>query len=213
MRAVTLLALLLVASAAPAGADQLLKAQTKAWTVADGARLRFHFPVGALRVEPSGDPKVRLDLVVRCKRARTERCERFADRLRLDIEETPRELRVEVEGTSGFGKDGIHLEGHLMVPRGLAVRLEMGVGDLEIEGLAGNLDIDLGVGDATLVVDAADYGAVAADVGVGDASLRAPGRRRSSSGFIGRSVSWNEGHGPSRARLHVGVGEASIRVH
>lgn len=207
-----LFAALLIAFAAPVSAGQTLQAQTKAWSVTPGTRLRFEFPVGALRVEATDDTKVRLELLVKCRGTSTDRCERFARRLSLDVDQTAGELRVKVEGYPKFGNSGINLEGILLVPRGLEVKLEMGVGDLELEGLEGDLEVDLGVGEADLNLDADKYKTADIEVGVGDASLKAAGRRRSSSGFIGRSVRWTEGRGPSRAKLHVGVGDASVRM-
>lgn len=207
-----LLAALLIAFAQPAGAAETLQAQTKAWSVTPDTRLQFEFPVGGLRVEATDDSKVRLELLVKCKRGSIERCERFAEGLTLDVDHTARQLRVEVEGYPKFGHSGITLHGTLLVPRGMTVKLEMGVGDLELEGLEGDLEVDLGVGEAELLLGAASYRTAEVEVGVGDASLRAAGRRRSSSGFIGRSVSWTEGTGTSRAKLHVGVGDANVRM-
>ena len=206
------LSLVFLAIAAPASAGQTLQAQTKAWTVSPDTRLKFDFPVGELRVEASDDSRVRLELLVKCRSASDERCERFVDNLRLEVDQTTRELSVKVKGYPKFNTHNINLQGVLQVPRGLAVELDMGVGDLEVEGLAGNLEVDLGVGEADLNLVASSYRSASVEVGVGDATLRAQGKRRSSSGFVGRSVSWNEGGGSSRAKLHVGVGDATVRM-
>lgn len=211
MRRLTLV-LLLTAFAAPSSAAETLQAQTKAWSVDPGGRLRFEFPVGSLRVEATDDTRVRLELLVRCRRAGNARCEQFARRLRLNVDQSAHDLRVKVEGYPRFGSHhGINLHGVLQVPRSMEVKLEMGVGDLEVDGLAGHLDVDLGVGEADLTLDENAFHSADVEVGVGDAKLRAGGRRQSSSGFIGRTVRWNDGSGPSRARLHVGVGDASVR--
>ena len=207
-----LLASLFIALAAPASAGETLQAQTKAWSVTPDTRLHFEFPVGGLRVEATDDSKVRLELMVKCKNSDRDRCERFASRLRLDVDQDANDLRVKVEGYPKFGNHDINLQGVLLVPRSLEVKLEMGVGDLEIDGLAGDLEIELGVGEADLTLDSADYRTADIEVGVGDASLKASGKRRSSSGFLGRTVRWTEGSGPSRARLHIGVGDASVRM-
>lgn len=205
-------ALLLLALAAPASAGETLQAQTKAWTVAEGSRLRFDFPVGELRVEATDDTKVRLELLVKCRSAGSERCERFARNLRLDVDQTAGELRVRVKGYPKFETHNINLHGILLVPRSLHLKLEMGVGELEVDGIAGDLEVDLGIGEANLLLDAARFQSASVDVGIGDATLRAQGKRRSSSGIVGRSVNWNEGSGSSRAKLHVGVGEATVRM-
>jgi len=207
-----LLVTLLLALAAPANAAETLQAQTKAWTVTPGTRFHFEFPVGGLRVEASDDSKVRLELLVKCKHGDIDRCERFASHLRLDVDQDDNDLRVKVEGYPKFGSSNINLQGTLLIPRSLEVKLEMGVGDLEVDGLEGDLEIELGVGEADLTLDSASYRTADVEVGVGDATLKASGKRRSSSGFLGRSVRWTEGTGPSRARVHIGVGDASLRM-
>jgi hypothetical protein len=207
------LVLFLIALAAPASAGETLQAETKAWTVDRGSRLRFSFPVGSLRVEATDDSKVRLELLVKCRWTGSEKCRKVADRLTLDVDQSSNELSVEVDGYPKFGNSGINLHAVLQVPRSLDVKLEMGVGELEVEGLAGHLQVDLGVGEADLTLDESGYRSADVEVGVGDASLRASGRRQSSSGFVGRAVRWDDGTGTSKARLHVGVGDARVRMN
>jgi hypothetical protein len=88
----------------------------------------------------------------------------------------------------------------------------MGVGELDIENLTGDVEAELGVGDLEIRGDSGDFRKVSAEVGVGDASLRTRSGRVQGRGFIGRELLWNEGHGPSAIRAHVGVGEASVML-
>ena len=46
----------------------------------------------------------------------------------------------------------------------------MGVGQLEVDGLAGDLDLDLGVGEATVLAPQDAVKAVSVNVGIGDAT-------------------------------------------
>ena len=113
MRRLLIFAALLIAFAAPVSAGQTLQAQTKAWSVTPDTRLRFEFPVGQLRVEATDDTRVRLELVVKCKSASSERCERFVRNLSLDVDHTASELRVKVEGYPKFATTRITLPANL----------------------------------------------------------------------------------------------------
>ena len=56
-------------------------------------------------------------------------------------------------------------------------------------------------------VDSADI-----DAGIGDVSIRHRGGRLETSGFIGNELSWDEGDGPARIELELGVGEVALRL-
>jgi hypothetical protein len=203
--------LALLALAAPARSETL-QAQTKAWDVAPGVRFHLEFPVGHLRIEATNDSRVRLELQVRCDHGSPARCAERAKDLRLQVDQDSKSLRVAIKGYPRFSSNGFHVDGTLLVPKALESRIEMGVGELEMDGLAGNLDVDLGVGEATLRLDEVSFGSADVEVGVGDASLRSKAGVRHSSGFISRTVRWNDGEGPSHVSLHVGVGDARVRM-
>jgi hypothetical protein len=97
--------------------------------------------------------------------------------------------------------------------RGLAggVSADIGVGDVLVEGVSGDVTIDLGVGDASVRAAAGHYGSVAGSGGVGDARLTVRGERVSSSGFVGHSAEWT-GDGPHFIEIDVGVGDAKVTL-
>jgi hypothetical protein len=111
----------------------------------------------------------------------------------------------------------------------LVLRLDHGVGDVEIVGLHSGLEIDAGVGDVKIDVPSGD---VVVDLGVGTAVVRAPaasvesaegaggvgdvvlkvrGKNIKSGGFISDVASW-EGDGEYRIEVSVGVGDAIIEL-
>jgi hypothetical protein len=113
------------------------------------------------------------------------------------------------------------------IPARLALRLEHGVGDIEIQGIAadveldsgvgdvdmtvleGDIMVDLGVGQATVHGPAAVYGTVEAAGGVGSARVTVHGEEIEGSGFVGHSASWT-GDGSYRMEIAVGVGDAVV---
>ena len=145
--------------------------------------------------------------------------------LRMDISKGV--LRLEIETES----DDRHFEERwiLGLPAHLDFDLDLGVGDVDIRGLAGTLtadigvgdltaeavsgsiSIDIGVGDATVKAAAVDYGSVDGSGGVGNAELMVRGRKISSSGFVGASTEWT-GEGPHSIEISAGVGDAKVTL-
>jgi hypothetical protein len=212
--ALPLAALLLasLASATTSARAAVLETDSQSFPVGANHRVRLEFPIGELRVIPADGSRVRFDLRVRCKGRSDERCAELANRLRLESDDTGETLSLKLEGYPKWLRKGFTAMGELRVPRALDVRIEMGVGQLEIEGLAGDLDVDLGVGQAEVRVPRASVREVSVDTGVGDASIQGAGASSASSRFLGTRVSWTQGRGRSDVRVHVGVGEGSVRL-
>jgi hypothetical protein len=88
----------------------------------------------------------------------------------------------------------------------------MGVGELDIAGLEGDIDVDLGVGDADIRASRSQASHVSVETGIGDAEIRGGGSGTRSRGFIGSHAMWTDGDGRSAVHLHVGVGDATVRL-
>ena len=175
-------------------------------------RIRLEFPVGELRVVATDEPHVRFDIKVRCRRDSDERCAEMADHLILDSDDTGGTLNLRLHKYPHWNNHGMTVIGTLSVPRALAVDIEMGVGELDITGIEGDLDIQLGVGDAEVRALRSRAGHVTVDTGIGDADIRGGGSGTRSRGFIGSHAMWSDSDGRSAVRLHVGVGDATVRL-
>jgi len=96
----------------------------------------------------------------------------------------------------------------IYVPKRSDLRLNLEVGDLTIEGITGNTDAELGVGDLKMTVsDPHAYRAVAMSVHIGDVNAGAFGLEPS--GFLGKSVERKYDVGSYRLKLHTGIGDVS----
>jgi hypothetical protein len=96
----------------------------------------------------------------------------------------------------------------LYVPKHSDLRLNLEVGDLTIEGVTGNTDAEVGVGDLHMTVpDPHAYRAVAMSVHIGDVDAKAFGLEPS--GFLGKSVERQFSAGSYRLKLHTGIGDVS----
>jgi len=107
---------------------------------------------------------------------------------------------------------GLKLMGELRVPRSLPVRVEMGVGELDVDGVEGDIDVDLGVGEAAVHAPRSRTNHVSIDTGIGDAQISGASGDIERRAFLGAHASWS-GAGRSDVRVHVGVGEARVRLH
>lgn len=204
-------ALLLLGTAAMAAAAEL-PVDRVSLPVPRDKTVRVDFPVGTLRVEPTDAGKVSFDLTVKCKGRSQADCEERADQIRIESDEAGGVLSLKVKGYPKYRSHNIELRGVLRVPAELALRIEMGVGDLRITDIQGDLDVDLGVGDADIHTSERAVRSVEVSTGVGDAAVFASGGRVRRHSFISSSASWDEGRGKSNVNLNVGVGDGTVRV-
>lgn len=211
MRIALTLATLCALAATPAHAV-LLETEPHTFPVTAKHRVHLEFPVGELKVTPSDEPRVRFDLRVHCNGRSQERCEELANRLVLDSDDNGGTLHLKLHKYPKWSSNGMKVMGELHVPRQLAVEIEMGVGDLDIQGIEGDLDVELGVGDADIHASKDIAGHVSVETGVGDARIQGGGTRSTAGGFIGSHATYSGGKDGSSVRLHVGVGDATVRL-
>ncbi len=190
----------------------VFETDTHTFTVTREHRVHVNFPIGELRVIPTDDSRVQFAIRVRCRGGAEERCEELANRLVLDSHDSGQTLSLKLENYPKWHNKGFTVIGELKVPRSQALRIEMGVGQLEIEGLRGDLDVDLGVGEADIRTSKESAAHVSVEAGIGDATIRGAGSNLESSRFVGARATWSQGSGKSDVRLHVGVGDATVRL-
>jgi hypothetical protein len=210
MRNLLLVAALLAGVSASARAQDLGTLQGK-WTAQDIEEVRVHFPVGELVFEPSDAPEIRAELGVICRHG-GQSCVERSKRLRLVTHVAGKTRHIELEGMPKFGSHGLEVTLTIAVPKTVAVDAEMGVGNLRAEGIVGDMRLELGVGDVTVLAKQSDVKSVNLTVGIGDATLRHGGSAQEVSGLLGRKVRWSEGAGGARVSVELGVGDIAVRL-
>lgn len=176
-------------------------------------RIRLEFSVAELEVLGHDGRNVVVEIEARCRWSRGD-CEGGLEDLRIDIDTTDRKLIVELEGLPRWYKEHIEIEGTIRVPRGQELEIDMGVGEVRVEGMTGDLHVELGVGEVEVRTSREILGRIMLDTGVGEAHLfgddgTSQGRR---SFFVGSEVAWDEGDGEARIDIEVGVGEIVVRL-
>ena len=97
------------------------------------------------------------------------------------------------------------------LPANCAVKIKQGVGNVVVRDVAGALDIELGVGDIEIDGLYASFGRISAECGVGDVTVRTPEKRERGEGFVGHEVR-TKGAGSAALNAEAGVGDVTIRL-
>jgi hypothetical protein len=205
------LAVALLLTALPAAAERKT-VRTVAQTIPAAHSESFHIevPVGQLHITGWDGDAVDLTVRFKCK-STNRRCAEVAQKPRV-LYHSGEKIRVEIRSWPRFGNPDLHAEVTVRVPRHLAVRSELGVGELEIEGLAHHLEADLGVGEVNVEMPRSAVGRVTLDTGIGEAKLLADGKSYGSAGLFTRTVRWEHGDGKARVSVDCGVGEIDVTL-
>src|SRR5215203_3605379 len=137
----TAAALLWVVPAGAADTDEIVRSFRQQIPVGSADQVYLELPVGEVTVEAWDNPQVNLDVKVACnKKKSNSRCAKAAEGLRLVYNTSGDRLHVEVKNWPKFsGTKGLHVIATVNVPRNLPLRTELGVGELSVQGTAGDL--------------------------------------------------------------------------
>ncbi|HEX3557468.1 MAG TPA: hypothetical protein VIA62_29930 [Thermoanaerobaculia bacterium] len=201
-------ALLPVVSAA-ASANEVVRSFRQQIPIANAHQVHLDFPVAELNVDPGAAGQVGLDVKVKC-REKTGRCADAAHDLKLVYDNSGDVFKIEMKKFPKWRSKNLQIVARITVPRDLALKAELGVGEMNVHGVAGDLTLDLGVGQVTVDLPKEAIASVDLDTGVGEASLIAAGRRYQSSGLVSKELSWDKGTGRSKVKVDCGVGEIDV---
>jgi len=194
----------------PASADEVVRSFRQQIPIANAHQIRLDFPVAELNVDSTAGNQVELDVKVKC-REKTGRCADRAHELKLIYDNSGEVFKIEMKKFPKWhGSGKLQIVAHITVPRDLALRAELGVGEMNVHGVAGDLDLNLGVGQVNVDLPKEAIASVNLDTGIGEASLVAAGRHFTSSGLFTKELSWDKGTGRSKVKVDCGVGEIDV---
>jgi len=178
---------------------------------ATGARsVRLELAPGSLSIVASPDGQVHVKLELVCNG--DDDCDEDASDVRLVTELETRQLRLSVEGFSGINTHGLHMRGQVQVPRDRAVEIELAAGELKIEGLEGDVDVDMKAGELSVRMPQRSVRSVQLRGMIGESRLVVDGHSYEHDGIFGHRVRWSEGTGAARVTTNVMVGETHVRL-
>lgn len=212
--ALTLGALALVLSLvpAPARADVTVRTLDHEADAGGHQSVGFHGSVGEVTVVGVPGDTVRIEIEIRCDRKSDNACARAAERVDLRMRARGDRLQFDVEGWPKLPNKRISFRARLEVPRRLAVEIDMGVGEVNVEGTESDIEVDVGVGEVNIEIREAHVRHVELDTGVGEAVLRTGERTIDGRGFVGSHLTWRHGPGEARVEVDTGVGEIHVTL-
>jgi len=162
-----------------------------------GGMLHVRLSVGDLHIKRSDSNQIRLHYTVKSRR------ESRVKEAHVDIEIRGRDAHIEFHAPSG-GNTQFDVE--LQVPQTTNLDVHEKVGDLTVENLEGDKDLELGVGDIRVAAERAGYHLVRASAGIGNVNSDGYGE---TSGWLGKTLKYH-GDGKYELRAHVGVGDITL---
>lgn len=159
-----------------------------------GGKLRLQLRSGAFRIVGSDDNKI----TVKLSGIKADDARDLTVRFKPSLPEA--DLRV-------YGGPKNDLQVTINVPKNVGLIVRMPAGELAVEGISGDKDVELHAGDLTISGNnAADYSSVDASVTTGD--LEAPPFGESHGGLF-RSFH-KAGPGKFQLHAHVGAGDLTL---
>jgi hypothetical protein len=162
-----------------------------------GGMLHVHLSVGDVHVKRGEGTKIRVTYTVK------SRHERNVKDARVDFEVRGNDAVLDFHAPSG-GNTQFDVE--LEVPANTNLDVHEKVGDLTVENVDGDKDMELGVGDIRVATEHAGYRLIQASAGIGDVDSDGYGE---TSGWLGKTLKYR-GDGKYELRAHVGVGDIHL---
>lgn len=166
---------------------------------APGGTLHVHLRVGDLHIKQGDSARINLRYTVKSRR---EKYVKDAE-LAFAVHGTDASLEFHTPYSSNTQID-VELE----VPANTNLDVHEKVGDLTVEDVEGDKDLELGVGDIRVTREHSSYHLVRASTGIGDVNSDGYGE---TSGWLGKTLRYH-GEGKYELRAHVGVGDITLET-
>jgi len=185
--------------------------------------------VGDVTITASGEENISVTVQLTPRKAgifsSLKKAKEQVEAANLGVTRRGHTIRLEIEGYSGEAR--FEAAWRVQAPADLGLEIDMGVGDLKVDGARGPLDADLGVGDTSIHVEggtlkidvgvgdveveapAAAYATIECSTGVGEVGLRTSGNVLRGEGMISKDLTW-KGPGSDSMELETGVGDIDL---
>ena len=164
---------------------------------AAGGMVHVHLSVGDVRIVRGDSNKITLHYTVKSRR------ESHVKNAQVDFDIRGNDARIEFHASSG-GNTQFDVE--LQVPQNTNLDVHEKVGDLTVEEIEGDKDLELSVGDIRVAAGRAAYHLVNASTSIGDVNGNGYGE---TSGWLGKTLKYR-GDGKYELRAHVSVGDITL---
>lgn len=162
-----------------------------------GGYVHVRLNVGDLHIKRGDSTKIRLEYTVKSRHQENLK----KTRVEFDIRGNDATLQFHVPTGANT-----QVEADLEVPANTHVDVHQKVGDMTVDRIEGDKDLNLGVGDIRVSTEHARYRLVNASTGIGDVNSEGYGETR---GWLGKTLKYH-GDGKYELRAHVGVGDIRL---
>ena len=162
-----------------------------------GGMVHVRLSVGDVHIKRGDSDKITVHYTVKSRR------ESRVKEAHVDFAVRGRDANIEFHAPTG-GNTQFDVE--LEVPRNSNLDVHEKVGDLTVEDIDGDKDLELGVGDIRVAVGRSTYHLVRASTSIGDVNGDGYGE---TSGWLGKTLKYR-GEGKYELRAHVGVGDITL---
>jgi len=164
---------------------------------ASGGNVHVRLSVGDLRIRRGDSTKIKLQYTVK------SRHESSVKDARVDFYVRGNDATLDFHAPHG-GDTQFDVE--LEIPASAHLDVHQKVGDLTVDSIDGDKDLNLGVGDIRISTEQKGYRLVNVSTGIGDVNSHGYGETR---GWLGKSLKYH-GDGKYELRAHVGVGDIRL---
>jgi hypothetical protein len=164
---------------------------------APGGTLHVHLRVGDMHIKSGNSNRISVRYTVKSRREKNVKDAEVA----FDVHGADASLEFRAPYSSNTQFD-VELE----VPYNTSLDVHEKVGDLTIENVDGDKELELGVGNIRVAKEPSPYRLVRASTGIGDVNSDGYGE---TSGWLGKTLKYH-GDGKYELRAHVGVGDITL---
>lgn len=162
-----------------------------------GGYVHVRLSVGDMHIKRGDSNKIRLEYTVKSRR------ERNVKEATVDFDVSGNNATIEFHAPSG---GNTQFDVAIEVPQNTNLDVHEKVGDMRVEGIEGDKDLELSVGDIRVAKGPSNYSLVRASTGIGDVDSDGYGE---TSGWLGKTLKYR-GDGKYELRAHVGVGDIHL---
>lgn len=166
-----------------------------------GGMLHVHMSVGDLHIKRGDTNKISLRYTIKSRR------ESHVKNAHVDFDVHGNDATIEFHASSN---SNTQFDVELEVPAQTNLDVHEKVGDLDVDDIEGDKDLELGVGDIHVAREHSTYRLIRASSGIGDVNGDVTGNEHAEvSGWLGKTLKYH-GDGKYELRAHVGVGDITL---
>lgn len=207
MRQLQLISALVLSLAATTAMAEDVKVLEKVIDIKSFNKLILEVPVGEINVKVAKGSDISLVVELEPDEDWLGRSSDLSD-AEISVRDDGSTLKLKVDLEDD---DDVQQSWTVAMPAAMAVSLNLGVGSVEIDDLASDINVDLGVGEIDIGVDTSLFDSIKLDAGVGDTSIKGGKGRYERDQVLVTSSSQLHGSGKKALEANVGVGDIEVR--